>query len=186
MNAAVKKAWNIIAWILVACIVLMAVLLAGVRLIGLTPYAVLSGSMEPEYHVGALIYVKKVRPEEIRVGDVITFVLNKDLTVVTHRVEKTDLAKHCFITKGDANEAPDGTPVLFENLVGKAVFTIPYLGYFSDWIARPPGLYAGAAAGAVLLIFILLPDVLDKYGREKGKTGSPKKKEQTLHESASE
>ena len=39
---------------------IMAILLVGVRVIGLNVYTVLSGSMEPTYHTGSLIYVKKV------------------------------------------------------------------------------------------------------------------------------
>ena len=71
---------------LVGLIVLLAVALVGVRALGLTPYAVLSGSMEPTYHVGSLIYVEKVDPSEVQVGDAITFVVNDDLLVATHRV----------------------------------------------------------------------------------------------------
>ena len=47
MNPTLKKVWNLISWVLVSAVVLLAVLLAGVRVVGLTPYAVLSGSMEP-------------------------------------------------------------------------------------------------------------------------------------------
>ena len=57
-----KKAWNIISSILVALVVLLAIALVGVRLFGLQVYTVLSGSMEPTYHTGSLIYVKRVDP----------------------------------------------------------------------------------------------------------------------------
>ena len=56
-----KKLWNMITTVLVALVVILAILLVGVRVIGLTPYVVLSGSMEPTYHTGSLIYVKKGR-----------------------------------------------------------------------------------------------------------------------------
>ena len=48
MPKALKKAWDIITTILVIAVVVFVILLAGVRLVGLKPYAVLSGSMEPE------------------------------------------------------------------------------------------------------------------------------------------
>ena len=57
---AVKKIWDWISGILVAVVVLLAIALVGVRVVGLQPYVVLSGSMEPAYHVGSLIYVKSV------------------------------------------------------------------------------------------------------------------------------
>ena len=81
-----RKLWGFISTLLVIAMILLAMLLVGVRLVGLTPYAVLSGSMEPTYHVGALIYVKDIPPEDITVGTPITFVVNEDLLIATHRV----------------------------------------------------------------------------------------------------
>ena len=67
-----KKIWDITTTVLVAIVVIFAVLLVGMRLVGVQVYSVISGSMEPEYPVGALIYVKEVGPAEVKVGDVIT------------------------------------------------------------------------------------------------------------------
>ena len=39
-----------------------------------------------------------------------------------------------FVTKGDAVEDPDLTPVLASAVVGKVVFDIPYLGYLADFV----------------------------------------------------
>ncbi|MBR5288935.1 MAG: signal peptidase I [Clostridia bacterium] len=82
----VRKLFNIISTLMIIGLLILTILLVGVRAVGLTPYAVLSGSMEPTYHVGSLIYVKKIAPENITVGMPITFVVNKDLLVATHRV----------------------------------------------------------------------------------------------------
>ena len=71
-----KTIWNIITTVLVALVVVLAVLLVGVRVVGLTPYVVLSGSMEPTYHTGSLIYVKKVDPSPIEPGTPITFMMS--------------------------------------------------------------------------------------------------------------
>ena len=81
----VKKLLQLLSTILVALVVLLAVALVGVRLAGIRTFTVLSGSMEPTYHVGSLIYVKKVDPTTIRPGQVITFMLDEN-TVATHRV----------------------------------------------------------------------------------------------------
>ena len=83
---AIKKIWSFFSTLFVIGMILLAIALVGVRVVGLTPFAVLSGSMEPTYHVGALIYVKDTEPSEIKVGDPITFVVNEDLLVATHRV----------------------------------------------------------------------------------------------------
>ena len=152
--------------VLVIMAVLLAVLLVGVRLVGLQPYTVLSGSMEPTYHTGSLIYVKKVKPEEVEVGQAITFVLNEDLVVATHRVVEIDEENRCFYTKGDANENADGAPVHFNNLIGIPVFSILYLGYVSNYIQSPPGLYVAIAVGAVLLLMMFLPELLGGEKKE--------------------
>ena len=85
MSGKAKKIWNIVSTVLVVIVVLFAILLVGVRLFGIQVYSVISGSMEPEYPVGSLIYVKDVDPSQIQVNDVITYVLPNDMPS-THRV----------------------------------------------------------------------------------------------------
>ena len=72
-----------------AC-VLLAVALAAPRVLGLTPFVVLSGSMEPTYPVGSLVYVRSVDASELRVGDPVTFTLEGREAVATHRVIEVD------------------------------------------------------------------------------------------------
>lgn len=161
MPNAVKKVWSITTTVIVVLVVVFAVLLIGVRLFGVQVYSVISGSMEPEYPVGSLIYVKEVEPTEIDVGDVITYVLPSE-TPSTHRVVRIDQENQLFYTKGDANKTEDGAPVHFKNLIGTPVFKIPYLGYVAYYIQHPPGMYIAIAIGAVLLILVFLPDLFKK------------------------
>jgi len=169
----IKKIWNCLSTAIVAVVVVFAVLLVGVRIFGIQVFSVISGSMEPEYPVGSLIYVKEVDPSEIEVGDVITYVLPSE-TPSTHRVVRIDAANQHFYTKGDANKIEDGAPVHFKNLIGTPIFMIPYLGYAAYYIQHPPGMYIAIAAGAVLLILVFLPDLF-KEEEKKDKPKSPKK-----------
>ena len=195
---AFRRICGIITTLAVIAVVVLAILLVGVRVVGLTPYAVLSGSMEPTYHVGSLIYVRKVAPEDVQIGDPITFVVNEDLLVATHRVvdiavettgtetvkdEETgeeptvevplDEPAYYFYTKGDANDAEDGSPVYYKNVVGTPVFSIPYLGYLSNWLQTREGMIMGVSIALVLLILTFLPDMLhavdDDGTHKKGK-----------------
>lgn len=173
MGKAVKKIWNIITSIIVALAVLLAIALVGVRLIGFQVFTVLSGSMEPTYHVGSLIYVKDVDYTELEAGDVITFMLDED-TVATHRIvevvpDETDSSVLRFKTKGDANAAEDGSLVHYKNVIGTPVFTIPKLGYVANYIQNPPGMYVAISAGAVLLLLVFLPDLFSKDEKEETK-----------------
>ena len=160
---AMKKIWNAFTTLAVAVVVIFAVLLVGVRLVGLQPYTVLSGSMEPVYHVGSLIYVKKVDYRQLEPGDVITYMLSED-TISTHRIvgvvpDEEDPAVLRFRTKGDANDAEDGGLVHCNNIIGSPVFTIPKLGYVANYIQNPPGTYIAISAGAMLLLLVFLPDL---------------------------
>jgi signal peptidase len=156
-----KKVWSVFSTTMVVLVVIFALLLIGSRLFGIQVYSVISGSMEPEFPVGSLIYVKKVEPSTIEVDDVITYVLPSE-TPSTHRVVRIDEENQLFYTKGDANETEDGAPVHFKNLIGTPVFKIPYLGYVAYYIQHPPGMYIAIAAGAVLLILVFLPDLFKK------------------------
>ena len=59
-SATLKKIFNVVSTIIVVFVVLIAVFLMGSRLIGLNVYNVVSGSMEPTYSIGDLIYVKSI------------------------------------------------------------------------------------------------------------------------------
>lgn len=173
MGKTVKKAWNIITSIIVALAVLLAAALVGVRLVGFQVFTVLSGSMEPTYHTGSLIYVKQIDCTKLEAGDVITFMLDED-TIATHRIVKvvpdeTDPTVLRFRTKGDANNAEDGGLVHYKNVIGVPVFSIPKLGYLANYIQNPPGMYAAISAGAVLLLLVFLPDLFSGDDDKKKK-----------------
>lgn len=161
------KIWDSVSSVLVGLVVVFAVFLMGSRLLGFQVFNVISGSMEPTYSVGDLIYVKEVDPDAVKMGDVITFVLNEDLVVATHRVVAIDAESRHFYTKGDANETPDAAPVHFNNLIGVPQFSIPLLGYVSDFIQHPPGTYITVGLGVILVAAVFLPDLFKKKETNK-------------------
>ena len=65
----ISKLWNAATTLLVTTVVVLAVLLAGVRVLGLQVFTVLSGSMEPAYPTGSLIYVKDADCRTLETGD---------------------------------------------------------------------------------------------------------------------
>lgn len=158
-----KKIFDITTTVIMSFVLIFAVLLVGVRIFGLKPYTVLSGSMEPTYHVGSLIYVKDVKPEDLEIGDSITYIINGN-TVVTHRIiditgEDGNIKFH---TKGDNNDVADGEPVPAANIIGKPVFTIPLLGYIAYFVQNSPGNIIVFSILGLLLILTFVPDILDK------------------------
>lgn len=162
----ILKVWNTINGVLLGLVVLLAIALAGVRLFGVEVYVVLSGSMEPAYKTGAVIYVTDQDAENLEVGEVITFRLNGD-TIATHRIaEVTEKdGALAFRTKGDANEIEDATLVTENQVIGTPIFTIPYLGYLVTYVQSTSGRYATIATGATLLLMMFLPDII--FGDDK-------------------
>lgn len=188
MSKTFKKIWNLITTLIVIAAVLLAVLLVGVRLAGLQVFTVLSGSMEPTYHTGSLIYVKKVDAAKLSEGTVITFMLDEN-TVATHRIvgvvpDEDEPGVVRYRTKGDANEAEDGSLVHYKNVIGTPVFSIPRLGYLANYIQHPPGTYVAVSAGAAVLLLMFLPELIgmmrgdgeeDKPPKEKAPAEKPPK-----------
>ena len=172
MSKKIKRMWDWITTALVAIVVILALLLVGARLIGLHVFSVLSGSMEPTYHFGSLIYVKNVDPYELKSGDVITFMLDED-TVATHRIvevvpDENDSTVVRFRTKGDANDVEDGGLVHYKNVIGTPVFTIPKLGYVANYIQNPPGMYVAISVGAIMVLLVFLPDLFAEDKKNEG------------------
>ena len=180
MSKTFKKIWNLITTLIVIAAVLLAVLLVGVRLAGLQVFTVLSGSMEPTYHTGSLIYVKKVDAAKLSEGTVITFMLDED-TVATHRIvgvvpDEDEPGVVRYRTKGDANEAEDGSLVHYKNIIGTPVFSIPGLGYLANYIQHPPGTYVAVSAGAAVLLLMFLPELIGMM-RGDGEEDKPPKEQ---------
>lgn len=167
----IRKIANGLSTVVMVLVVLLALTLVGGRLFGMQTYAVLSGSMEPAYPTGALLYVRKVDPADIQPGQVITFLLDEH-TVATHRVvevipDPEEAGIYRYRTKGDANEAADAGLVHCKNVLGTPVASIPYLGYVITWIQNPPGTYIAISAAAVLLLLVFLPDLFPEDKKKK-------------------
>jgi len=149
MKRAGKWAGNIILGLLL-CFVLLAVLIPSVFSGSLA--IVRSSSMEPAMRAGALAVMLPIDPEDVKVGDIITFDPPWDPDViVSHRV----MAVHrdgqlLFDTKGDAVEETDPYYVPAQNVHGKVVFSIPYLGYAASYAVR----YVRTWQGLVCLVCI--------------------------------
>lgn len=98
------------------------------------PIAIATGSMTPAINIGDVAIIKKCNPNNLKVGDIIEYQM-PDFTVVHRIVEiKQENGKFYFTTKGDNNSSNDKNLVTEEQLIGKCLFKIKYLGYPAIWI----------------------------------------------------
>ncbi len=108
---------------------------------GYHSYNVQTGSMVPVIPVGSLVLV---HPDTAySVGEIITF--NRGSITVTHRIHA--IKNGVFITKGDANKVADPELVHSNDIIGKDLLIIPYVGKIVDYLKTIPG----------FLIFVALP-----------------------------
>ena len=126
-------------------------------------YTILTGSMEPNINsYDVIVDWTKFTPEDIKVGDVITFVSTSSLTkgmTITHRVIdiKQDASGYSYQTKGDANLSPDTAYVPFANVEGKVLFRIPQLGRLQSFLATQGGWLVVVVIPA---LFIIISDIV--------------------------
>jgi len=117
-----------------------------------------SGSMEPDVKMGSLIMIKPVN--HYKVGDVITFLGNfknekGENLPITHRIINIGATEGetFYVTKGDANEDSDSRHIAQKDIVGKMLFSIPYLGYVVETSRHSYGLLALVIVPATIIIF---------------------------------
>lgn len=166
-----KAIWRVISVLLVIILLLglaLNVYMIAARLITRDPqptvfgwsYAVVvSGSMSGSIEMNDLIVFHREPP--YAVGDVVTF-RSTGGAVVTHRIVGEE--NGAFITKGDANNAPDFEPLSPENIIGRLRLRIPRIGAIAGFLNTPVGM---VSLVLLLLLIIELPQ-LTRRGKNGG------------------
>lgn len=158
--------------VIAAIVVYMAI--AAPILLGYRPMAVLSGSMEPTYPVGSIIYYQECDFDELESGDPVTFYA--DTSLVTHRITQKDESARAVVTKGDNNQTEDPVPVEESRIAGKATeFAIPYAGFFVIYGKTP---IAVAGMAVILLLSYILEGMVSE--QKEGNKENEQKNRLTL------
>lgn len=166
----VKKICNSILTVVLTVIIAVGGALVLPKAFGYEIFAVKSGSMEPSYHVGSVVYVKQSKPEAVKIGDPISFYMaGQDKVVATHRVVGINTQERAFKTKGDANEVEDMVPQSFDNLIGVVQFTIPLLGFVTMYVKTGEGIIVVCA---ILILIVLLSVIPELFGKKPNKAKS--------------
>ena len=145
---------NVVGILLIMLVLLLMVPSLLPRIMGYQTYNVISGSMEPELPVGCLVLVKSISPEMVKEDDIIVF--HRGDSIITHRVVEVQKEERQFITKGDANESRDATPIPYQDLVGLVTHHYAGLGRLMGFLSSVPGkiLLIGFVIAGVVLQFL--------------------------------
>ena len=165
------KVFRIIYYIFIAFIASIAVLL----IVSVFPITgnyklmiVQSGSMAPAIKMGSVVAVKPA--DDYKIGDIITFgPYTRTKAPTTHRIYdiKVTGGEPIYITKGDANNAPDQREITKRDVIGKVLFSVPYLGYAVDAAKKPIGFALIIIVPATLIIIDEIKKIFGEIKKKK-------------------
>ena len=165
------KIFKVTYSIIVAFVVLVALLL----MISILPITgnykvltVISGSMEPAIRVGSVAIVKPVN--DYKIGDVITFgPYSKTKAPTSHRIFDIKVVdgQPIYITKGDANNAPDTREISKKDIIGKVLLSVPFAGYAVDFAKKPIGFVFIIIVPAAVIIFDEVKKIIQEARKKK-------------------
>ncbi|NVM94388.1 signal peptidase I [Arthrobacter sp. AETb3-4] len=124
-----------IAAALAALVLVVAPLATGSQ-----TYTVLTNSMAPKYAPGTFLVVKPTSFASLRVGDIITYQIESGKpAVISHRIVSvgtTESGERVFTTKGDNNSLADAAPVHAQQVRGKLLYAVPYVGLVANKLGQ--------------------------------------------------
>ncbi len=180
-----KKRWqsiagNVVFWTLIAGFLFYFTSVTffptqAMDLYGFSTYVVATDSMVPVINVNDYIVVKDVNPDDLVVGDIITFYSGRDVDndgkddIITHylaSITPYGVDDHEFKTHAIGKDEVsdwDFWTLHDEDIIGKYAYTIPVLGFIVAFLQSPYGI-AIVIINIVVIVAIYL--LLDK-GKKK-------------------
>ncbi len=139
---------------------------------GWRAFVVLSSSMEPTFNTGSLVVTQKIHPTNLKKGDIITFINPTNIKeFVTHRIVnvKNNGSVVAIKTKGDNNNSEDPWVLAGGGVVGKVVYTIPYLGYVMSFARTKIAIALFILIPAIYIIFDEINNIIKLFKNRKKK-----------------
>ena len=177
------KIFKVLGYAFYAVITLVALFLLAslVPVAGIKTFVVQSGSMEPAIKTGSVIVVKQ--SDTYKVGDVITFgPRTKTKSPTTHRIVEVKEDGN-FVTRGDANNAEDMRTVSRFEVVGRVLFSVPYIGYAVATAQKPWGFTLIIVIPAAIVIWEEIGKILREMKKKKDYKERVSKREETINQS---
>jgi len=131
----------------------------GLSFLGYRSFIILSGSMSPTFEAGAYTLTKEMPTQDIMAGDIISFYVDSNGTIVTHRVKQVinGTSGLSFITQGDANNVEDFQPIPQDQVLGAAFYWVDGLGSILLSLHNPRNFIFCVL---ILALLFFIPDLL--------------------------
>ncbi|HBC85133.1 MAG TPA: signal peptidase I [Clostridiales bacterium] len=163
----IQKVIKVLINALMTLILIVGILFILLFMIGIEPFVVKSGSMQPTIQTGSLSFINKhAKYKDVKENDIIAFKATSG-DKVTHRA--ISITDEGIETKGDSNERTDGITTTEKNFIGKNIFSIPKLGYVVMLIQTTRGKIMLVTIIIIILVAGFLEDAKKKGKRSKDK-----------------
>lgn len=143
---------SILVWATLGFAATMLLAITLPNLLGYRSLTVLSGSMEPTLMTGDMVVSKWMRPDQIQVGDIVTFQSAESHKLITHRVRSVKMNgdRVDIVTKGDANDTVERWQTPSNGRVSRVEYDLPKVGYLTNSVGTTKG----------RLLIVVLPAIL--------------------------
>lgn len=131
---------------------------------GISFFSVKTDLMENDLYKNNFVIVKEVTDSDLQVGDIIAYEVNNQV-----RINKIVDEKDGYITKSNKNYYPDIEKITIDQIVGKEVVSIPFLGILLD-------ILQSKIFSFFVLLFLIFVFWYNKYTHAKRKERERKKK----------
>lgn len=161
MRAVLRLVGQTIAAMVLLTVLGVAILAIVVpRVTGSVPLTVLTSSMAPGMPPGTLAVVRPVDPDDIGVGDVITYQIRANRPgVISHRVTRIAIGadgRRTLTLQGDANTEPDPSPVVPAQVMGRVWYSLPGLGFMNTAVSGATRAWLVPTVGTALIAYAAL------------------------------
>ena len=125
-------------------------------------YIIVSPSMVPNINVQDAIIIGRTDPNDLKQGDIISYLATDSYysgKVITHRIIGIEdvNGELLFRTKGDNNNVADGVLVNEDNVYGKVLFRIPFLGYVRQFLST---YFGWILCVALPILYLIMTEVV--------------------------
>ena len=135
---------------------------------GISFFRVKTDLMENDLHKNDFVIVKEVIDSELQVGDIIAYEVNDQV-----RINKIVDKKEGYTTKFNQNYYPDIEKITMNEIIGKKIVSIPFLGIILD-------ILQSKIISILVLLFLMFIFWYNTYTHTKRKERERKKKKSDL------
>ena len=170
----VRSALSVTYWILFYTAILL-VLFAILTGSSYSFFTVTSGGATDEIPQGTFLLVHRTDPQELKVGDLITYMRNRS-TAEVHEISEIydnylDSGSRGFGSKSSIGTTRESDVLISENIIGKVMYVIPVIGTTISWL--------NDNITVVFIVFglhiVLFLAIMTKKSKKRGKYATPPK-----------